>query len=45
MAAIPVVLRSLATTAAFAAERAFQDIAASVAVLNTFSSPLLWSQR
>ena len=44
-AAIPAVLRSLATTAAFAAERAFQDIAASVAVLNTFSSPLLWSRR
>ena len=44
-AAIPAVLRSSATTAAFAAERAFQDIAASAAVLNAFSSPLLWSRR
>ena len=44
-AAIPAVLRLSATTAAFAAERAFQDIAASAAVLNAFSSPLLWSQK
>jgi hypothetical protein len=44
-AAIPAVLRSSATTAAFAAERAFQDIAASAAVLNAFSCPLLSSRR
>jgi hypothetical protein len=43
--AIIAVLRSLATTAAIAAERAFQAIAASTAVLRDFSSPLLPSQR
>ena len=44
-AEIPAVLRSLATTAVFAAKGAFQDIAASAAVLNAFSSPLVWSRR
>ena len=44
-AAIPAVLHLSATTAAFAAERAFQDMAASAAVLHAFSSPLLRSQR
>ena len=44
-AAIPAVLRSSAMTATFAAERAFQDMTASAAVLHVFSSPLLRSQR
>ena len=44
-AAIPAVLYLLATTAAFSAKRAFQDMAASVVVLHVFSSPFLWSQR
>ena len=44
-AAIPAVLCVLATTAAFAAECAFQDIAAYVETLRAFSSPLLRSRR
>ena len=44
-AAIPAVLCLLATTAAVAAECAFQAVAASAAVLHAFSSPLLWSRR
>ena len=43
-AAIPAVLHLLATTAVFAAERAFEDMAASAAVLHAFSSPLLRSR-
>ena len=44
-AAIPAVLRLSATTAAFATERAFQDMAASAAVFHDFSSPLLQPRR
>ena len=45
MAAIPAGLCLPATTAAFASKRAFQAIAAFVAVVRAFSLSLLWSRR